>query len=103
MNAILIVNADDFGMTEGHNSAIVDAHRSGIVTSTSLLANGYSFDHAVALAKQQPTLGVGVHLTLTEGPSVANGVDVLLGPDGKLPFSNQPFARALLTGRLPRQ
>src|SRR5450631_824067 len=70
----LIVNADDFGMTEGTNQAIVDAYQTGIVTSTSLLANGYSFDHAVNLARQFPGLGIGVHLTLTEGPAVAPNV-----------------------------
>jgi predicted glycoside hydrolase/deacetylase ChbG (UPF0249 family) len=101
MNAILIVNADDFGMTEGHNHAIIDAHLNGIVTSTSLLANGYAFDHAVALAKVHPTLGIGVHLTLTEGLPVAANVDVLLEPDGKLPLSNQPIVRALLQARFP--
>lgn len=100
----LIVNADDFGLTEGTNRAVVDAHSTGIVTSTSLLANGYAFDHAVALAHELPSLGVGVHLTLTEGPPVAPGVAVELFPagQGSLPLSNQPYARALAAGRLPR-
>src|SRR6266851_3582759 len=98
----LIVNADDFGLTEGTNHAIIDAHCNGIVTSASLLANGYAFDHAVELARQHPALGVGVHLTLTEGPPVASAVPELLASDGKLPLSNQPFVRALLAGRLPR-
>src|SRR5258708_38282284 len=92
---VLIVNADDFGLTEGTNCAIVDAHCKGIVTSTSLLANGYAFDHAVELAHQHPTLGQGVHLTLTEGLPVAQNVPELVGADGKLPLSNQPFVRAL--------
>src|SRR5215831_13633162 len=99
--AILIVNADDFGLTEGTNQAIIDAHRYGIVTSTSLLANGYAFDHAADLARQYPSLGVGVHFTLTEGPPVAPDVPELLRPDGKLPLSNLPFARALVAGKLP--
>ena len=99
--SILVVNADDFGLTEGTNRAIVDAHHNGIVTSTSLLANGYAFDHAVDLARQYPSLGVGVHFTLTEGPPVAAGVPELLRADGKLPLSNQPYARALVSGRLP--
>lgn len=99
---ILIVNADDFGLTEGTNRAIIDAHCNGIVTSTSLLANGYAFDHAVALARQHPTLGVGVHLTLTEGLPVSSDSTELVEANGKLPLSNQPFARALLTGRFPR-
>jgi len=102
MTAILVVNADDFGLTEGNNRAIVDAHRTGIVTSTSLLANGLAFDHAVSLWRDVPSLGVGVHLTLTEGPPVARDVDILLADNGELPLSNQPFVRALLTGKLPR-
>jgi predicted glycoside hydrolase/deacetylase ChbG (UPF0249 family) len=99
----LIVNADDFGLTEGTNRAIVDAHHTGIVTSTSLLANGYAFDHAVALAREVPLLGIGVHLTLTEGPSVAPGMAADLFPAGRgyLPLSNQPHVRALAAGRLP--
>ena len=103
MTATLIVNADDFGMTEGHNRAIIDAHTNGIVTSTSLLANGCAFDQAVELAKEHPALGIGVHLTLTEGPPVASNVNPLLAKDGKLPLSNQPFVRALMAGRLPRE
>ena len=98
----LIVNADDFGLTEGTNRAIIDAYQRGIVTSTSLLANGYSFDHAVMLARENPALGIGVHLTLTEGPPVSTNNNQLTRPDGKLPLSNQPFARALATGQLPR-
>src|SRR5450432_2817972 len=98
----LIVNADDFGMTEGTNQAIVDAYQTGIVTSTSLLANGYSFDHAVKLARKFPGLGIGVHLTLTEGPAVAAIVPELLGADGLLPLSNQPVVRKLMRSGLPR-
>jgi len=99
----LIVNADDFGLTEGTNNAIARAHREGIVTSTSLLANGLAFDHAVALARATPSLDIGLHLTLTEGLPIAppDQVRALLTAQGELPLSNQPFARALIAGRLP--
>lgn len=95
----LIVNADDFGLSGGTNRAILDAHRAGSVTSASLLANGAAFDDAIGLARENPTLGVGVHLTLTEGPPVSAAL--YLG--GPLPLSNRPFVRALLAGRLPRE
>ncbi len=100
---ILIVNADDFGLTEGTDNAILRAHRQGIVTSTSLLANGYAFEHALALARATPSLDVGLHLTLTEGPPVAplREVPDLVDEHGELPLSNQPFARKLATGKLP--
>jgi hopanoid biosynthesis associated protein HpnK len=63
----LIVNADDFGYTSGVNRAIVDAHRTGIVTSTSLMATGAAFEDAVAAAQRNPSLDLGCHLNLVEG------------------------------------
>ncbi|HWP85694.1 MAG TPA: ChbG/HpnK family deacetylase [Terriglobia bacterium] len=68
----LIVNADDFGYTRGVNRAIVDGHRHGIITSTSLMANGAAFEEAVALAEENPALDVGCHLNLVEGIPVSD-------------------------------
>jgi predicted glycoside hydrolase/deacetylase ChbG (UPF0249 family) len=98
---ILVVNADDFGLTEGTNHAIIDAHQAGIVTSTSLLANGVAFHHAIELAKEMPTLGIGVHLTLTEGPPIAMESQKLTFDGVHFPLSNKPFIQALITGSLP--
>jgi predicted glycoside hydrolase/deacetylase ChbG (UPF0249 family) len=67
----LIVNADDLGWTEGVNRGIAEAHRNGIVTSASLLANGAAFESGVELARTMPALGVGVHLNLSDGEPVA--------------------------------
>jgi len=67
----LIVNADDLGWTDGVNRGIADAHRQGLVTSTSLLANGRAFDSALDVARGNPALGVGVHLNLSDGPPTA--------------------------------
>lgn len=67
-NKRLIVTADDFGLTEGVNRAIVRAHREGIVTSASLMVNGAAAEDAVALARQYPTLDIGLHLNLTNKP-----------------------------------
>jgi predicted glycoside hydrolase/deacetylase ChbG (UPF0249 family) len=62
----LIVNADDFGFTRGVNEGIVEAHRHGILTATTLMAGGGAFDHAVERARATPSLDVGVHLVLWE-------------------------------------
>jgi len=67
----LIVNADDLGWTAGVNRGIAQAHRNGIVTSSSLLANGGAFDDGVKVARVLPALGVGVHLNLSDGAPVA--------------------------------
>ena len=82
----LIVNADDLGWTEGINRGIAEAHRKGLVTSTSLLANGRAFDSAVQVAAANPELGVGVHLNLSDGPPTAQSgkVSSLLDSHGEL-------------------
>jgi predicted glycoside hydrolase/deacetylase ChbG (UPF0249 family) len=64
----LIVNADDFGFTRDVNQGIVEAHRDGILTSTTLMACGAAFDDAVRLAKENPTLDIGCHLVLVGQP-----------------------------------
>lgn len=82
----LIVNADDLGWTEGVNRGILEAFHGGIVTSTSLLANGTAFADAVRTAKSAPRLAVGVHLNLTDGAPAADreSVTSLLNDDGML-------------------
>jgi hopanoid biosynthesis associated protein HpnK len=90
----LIVNADDLGWTAGVNRGIAEAHRNGIVTSASLLANGEAFAEAAELARGTRGLGVGVHLNLSDGSPISapETVPSLLndsgefegGPDGLL-------------------
>jgi len=72
----LIVTADDFGLSEGINDGIVGASLNGIVTRTSLVANGPAFDHAVSLAREHENLRVGVHLTLVGAKPVSNPVRI---------------------------
>ena len=60
----LIVNADDYGRSASINQAVIRAHREGILTTASLMVNEPAFEEAVALAREHPTLGVGLHLTL---------------------------------------
>ncbi len=69
----LIVNADDFGFTRDVNAGIVNAHRDGILTATTLMANGDAFDDAVRLAGENPRLDIGVHLVLIGGRSLLPG------------------------------
>ena len=72
----LVVNADDFGFTPDVNDGIVEAHREGILTATTLMANGEAFEHAVELARQNPSLDVGCHMVLVGGRSVVSGKDL---------------------------
>jgi len=76
----LIVNADDFGLTAGVNRAIGESHRSGIVTSATLMASGAAFEDAVRTARSLPGLSVGCHVVLVDGSPVATPerIDTLL-------------------------
>jgi predicted glycoside hydrolase/deacetylase ChbG (UPF0249 family) len=58
----VIVNADDFGLTEGVNRGILDAHDKGIVTSASLMVERPAAAEAVARAEERPRLGLGIHV-----------------------------------------
>jgi len=100
----LIVNADDFGFTSGVNRAIVEAHSRGIVTSSTLMANGRAFDEAINLAKTIPALSVGCHVVLIDGqpvldpgklPSLTSGHSAAHFRDGL-----KSFAARALVGRL---
>jgi len=62
----LVVNADDFGFTRDVNRGIVEAHLHGILTATTLMANGDAFDDAVGLARRHPSLDIGCHLVLVD-------------------------------------
>ena len=91
----LIVNADDFGLSHYVNDAVIRAHRDGILTSASLMVNEPACDEAVKIAKENPKLGVGLHITLLMGHSAL--------PAGKIPglvnnrgeFSDSPVSTGM--------
>lgn len=104
MTRQLILNADDFGLTEGVNGGIIRAHRDGILTSATLMANGEAFDRAVALALANPSLGVGCHLVLVGGGSVAPPREIpsLADSDGRLPRSLGALMVRVSAGKIRR-
>jgi hopanoid biosynthesis associated protein HpnK len=63
----LILTADDFGRSPEINAAIERAHRAGFLTQASLMVNESAVDDAVAIARRNPALVVGLHLTLCDG------------------------------------
>jgi chitin disaccharide deacetylase len=98
----LVVNADDFGLTAGVTRGILDAHREGIVTSTTLMANGAAFDMAVAASRRAPALGVGVHLNLSEGVPVSPSLKIptLVDPRGRLHLTPGRLLEGILRRRI---
>jgi hopanoid biosynthesis associated protein HpnK len=98
----LIVNADDFGFTAGINRGIVESHTRGIVTSSTLMANGRAFDDAVRLAKSVPRLSVGCHVVLIDGEPVldAKQLPSLTSSSAQFRDGVMSFAARALAGRL---
>jgi hopanoid biosynthesis associated protein HpnK len=91
----LIINADDFGFSQGVNAAIIKAHEEGILTSTSLMVSGDAAQEAIALAKNHPQLAVGLHLVLVCGKSVLPPAQIPHLVDFQGNFSNNPTQAGL--------
>ena len=90
----LIINADDFGIHEAVNEGIYSAYGQGVLTSTSLLAQGPAFDDAVRMSKECDRLGIGIHLCLVGSlPTVLSPREVpsLVESDGLLPDNYMTF------------
>ena len=100
----LIINADDFGLHPLINKGIIKGHSEGIITSTSLMPSAPYFDEAVQLAKANPYLGVGIHLTLVGGvkPACPSGVNSLLTADGVFAEDYTVFAKKWYTGSIKK-
>ena len=65
MTKFLIINADDFGHSQGINRGIIAAHIQGVVSSTSLMVDAPWAIAAATVVKQHPSLGVGLHFDVT--------------------------------------
>jgi chitin disaccharide deacetylase len=85
----LIVNADDFGFSRGVNFGIIDAHKRGIVNSATMMMNMPGTDHAIDLAKDNPSLMVGIHLVLTCGKPLLPDVPSLVDENGNFKKQNR--------------
>jgi len=88
----LVVNADDFGLSPSVNEAVIRAHGEGILTTASLMVNERGFDEAVKLAKENPQLGVGLHLTLLMGHSALPPEKISGLVNAHCEFSDRPVA-----------
>lgn len=89
-----ILNADDFGMSDAYNRAILEGYQSGILKSASLVANGEAFEEAwKTVVPSCPDLGVGVHLNIIEGKSLCLNLDKLTDEEGNF---NNSYGQLLL-------
>lgn len=107
MSRLLVVNADDLGLTAGVCRAVARAHTEGVVTSTSVLAVGRAFDDAAALLRdhggRRGGLGLGAHLAIVgEDPPLltAREVPTLVDRSGRFPLSYRTVVARGLAGRI---
>ena len=97
----LIINADDFGLTEGVNRAILELNFADVLPSATLMATGPTFRDAVHAAFRQTSLGVGCHVVLLDGRSELHPAELpTLAPEGRLRTSLTTFMVDLFGGRI---
>ena len=93
MTRRLITTADDFGDTPEVNEAVLRAYRSGVLRFASLMVRRPAAAAAARIARDNPGLGVGLHLELcSDAPEKAG-----------LRYFFDPRARAGLDGEIRSQ
>jgi hopanoid biosynthesis associated protein HpnK len=95
MSRQLIITSDDFGLSSGVNHAVERAWQDGILTNASIMPGGTAFDEAVEIARRNPGLQVGLHLTLVQGKAVLppDRIPDLVDGDGN--FTDNPVAAGM--------
>jgi predicted glycoside hydrolase/deacetylase ChbG (UPF0249 family) len=97
----LIINADDFGLTEGVNRAILELNAAEVLPSATLIATGRAFRDAVHSAFVQTSLGVGCHVVLVDGRPELHPAELpSLAPEGRLRSNLTTFMVDLFGGRI---
>jgi hopanoid biosynthesis associated protein HpnK len=91
----IILNADDFGRSASINAAVMQAHREGVLTSASLMVAGDAVEEAVALARETPSLAVGLHVVVAGGQAALPSRDIPHLVDGSGCFPNDPLQLGL--------
>ncbi len=99
----LIFNADDFGISSGVNQAIFRAHTEGVLNSTSIMITLKYVSEALELAKQMPTLKIGLHGNLTNEYSVLSKDEIPLLVDEKGKFKHGFVNLAILSLLHPKE
>jgi predicted glycoside hydrolase/deacetylase ChbG (UPF0249 family) len=103
MSRLLVVNADDMGLTPGVCRAVHRGHTDGVVTSTSVLAVGAAFDEAATRLRDLPGLAVGAHLAIVgEDRPLLSAAEIpsLVDREGRFPLSYRTVVARGAAGRI---
>jgi len=92
----MIINADDFGFNKEITDGILNCHRAGTVTSTTMMVNMSASDYAAEFVSKCPNLSVGIHLNLTAGRPLTDPSKVrsLVDSNGYFLDHQEMFRRA---------
>lgn len=101
----IVITADDFGRSAENNAGVMAAHRAGVLTTASLMVGEPGFPEALALARGDGSLAVGLHVCLSDGVPVSRPSDIprLVGSDGRFPDNEQMLHRAVYSRAGRRQ
>lgn len=99
----LIINADDFGMTKCINDAIIEFGQLGVITSTTVMVN-MPFADDILILLPLKKIGLGLHLTLTQGKLISDPLRIpsLVNPKGDF-FSIQEFKKRISAGKIKQK
>lgn len=101
MTKRFILNADDFGLSNASNRAVLEAYQAGLLKSASLMSNGKAFEEAVSsVIPQCEGLGVGIHLNVIEGKSLCSDVNTLTDAEGNF---NNSYIQLLIKSYNPKE
>lgn len=93
----LIINADDFGKSEDINNTILWLHKNGIVSSTTIMANSECFNMAVDISRDNPKLGIGVHLCLDGPYNIGRNYNTILNTNTYQFYDNNQIVKKIKT------
>lgn len=98
----VIINVDDLGLHPAVRKAVEKLHNIGVVTSSTVLANGPDLGEAILLHQRCPELGIGVHMNLLRGRPISNPqhIDSLVDEDGLLIGNYSQLLFRYLSGRV---
>ncbi|MFA7405317.1 MAG: hopanoid biosynthesis-associated protein HpnK [Pelobacteraceae bacterium] len=91
----LVITSDDFGLSSGVNRAVEQAWENGLLTCASIMPGAAAYDEAVSIARRNPALQIGLHLTLVQGHGVLPREEIPELVDAGGNFSNNPVTAGM--------
>ncbi|MEQ1858369.1 MAG: ChbG/HpnK family deacetylase [Chthoniobacteraceae bacterium] len=89
----ILITGDDFGLSPEVNAQIERYHRAGALDRASLMVAAPHVEEAVAIARRNPALRVGLHLALCERSPALHGLRFAFDPRARIPLRSEIAAQ----------